>query len=91
MSEGFLIPTMNLQVYSGSSSEMSFLQKLMHCHRCVTWVFKLSFRHISRLGKGRYFPSLFVFISRHLVFIARAMCVWLNVNVAALCISSAAV
>ena len=49
-------------------------------------MFKLSFRHISRLGRGMYFPSLFVFISRHLVFIARAMCALLNVTVAASCV-----
>jgi len=45
-------------------------------------MFKLSFCHISRLHRGRYFPSLFVFISPHLVFIAQAMCAWLNVTVA---------
>jgi hypothetical protein len=35
-------------------------------------LFKLSFLYVCRLGRGKYFPLLF-FISRHLVFIARAM------------------
>jgi hypothetical protein len=54
-------------------------------------VFKLSFC-VSRLGReGILLPFLFVLIIRHPVFIARAMCGLLNVNVAALYSCSAAV
>ena len=45
------------------------------CTATDVWLRCLSFRHISRLGRRSYFPSLFVSISLHLVFIARAMCV----------------
>ena len=51
-------------------------------------MFKLSFRHISRPGRGRFFLFLFALISLRLVFIARAMFAMLNVTVAALCVSS---
>jgi len=55
----------------------------------MRYVFKLSFHHISRLGRGRYFPSLsFCFHQLVRSVIARAMCALLNVTVAATCISS---
>jgi len=55
----------------------------------MRYVFKLSFHHISRLGRGRYFPSLsFCFHLSARSVIAPAMCALLNVTVAALCISS---
>ena len=41
-------------------------------------VFRLSVCYISRLGRGRHVPSLFLFI-------VRAMCAWLSVTVDALC------
>ena len=49
-------------------------------------MFKLSM--YKQTGQGKVFSFLFVLISRLRVFIARSMCELLNVNVAALCISS---
>ena len=52
-------------------------------------VFKLSFLcKADWAEEGIFLLFLFVFVSRRLVFIARAKCWLLNVTVAALCISS---
>ena len=48
---------------------------------------KLSFVYADWAEERILLPFLFVLISRHPVFFARAMCELLNVTVAALCIS----